>query len=401
MPRTSRAAISSILSAAFMTIALLLSGCSGGGGKKLAQNYIDNLKFYNYPFCYQALSHQDQIDKNEDDFLKEVPLAPDVSTDWFKAVLHVSNYEVGESKSEGDTKQVVTVKVTRPDLPLWERTVDAKLTGDTSPDQAAQKTLEDNSFPKVTYDDNIVAVNEAGNWKVFVDFPAHDAIEKKHGEAIDAYHKHDYDKAIATYQSAIADLDKEEATGNAGLKFLYQRERNDIQNIKNQMSDAQAYIPKLTLSDVDMKMSASGVPAIFGKITNGGDKAIDEVVVTVTYSEGKGKKKKQVFTEEHSIVVTPLEFINFSRAVLPFVPTESRNFGFKLTAPPDVQRKASPDLEVTGVVFTQSTAPLPAPQVLPSPTPASTPGAAAAPSAPSSAPAGGSGQAPLPPPPPH
>ena len=64
--------------------------------------------------------------------------------------------------------------------------------------------------------------------------------------------------------------------------------------------------------------------------------------VTVTYSEGKGKKKKQVFSEEHSIVVTPIEFVNFSRPVLPFVPGETRSFGFKLTAPPDIQNKANP-----------------------------------------------------------
>src|SRR2546430_9544968 len=39
--------------------AAMLSGCSGGGPKKAAQNYTDNLKLFNYPACYQALSHQD------------------------------------------------------------------------------------------------------------------------------------------------------------------------------------------------------------------------------------------------------------------------------------------------------------------------------------------------------
>ena len=96
-------------------------------------------------------------------------------------------------------------------------------------------------------------------------------------------------------------------------------------------------------------------------MTNSGDKPIDEVQFTVTYSEGKGKKKKDVFTEVHTPIATPLEFTNFGRAVLPFVPGETRSFGFRLTAAPEVQQKATPDLTVTSIVFTQSGAPLPKP----------------------------------------
>ncbi len=303
-----------------LVMAVALSGCSGGGPAKSAQGYTDNLKLFNYTACYQALSHQDQIDKTLDDFLTSIPLAPDVSRDWFKGVLGAQDFTIGEVKQEGDNKAVVTVKVTRPDLPLWERTIDATTDPNSGPDQAAQKSLTEKSFPSVTYDDDIVAVKEGSDWKIFYDFGEKDAIEKKHKEGIDAYHKHDYDKAIAAYQGAIAELDKEEATGNAGIKFRLQKELDDINNVKAQIPDGLAYVPKLALSDVDMKMAASRVPGIFGKITNNGDKAIDEIVVTVTYSEGKAKKKKQVFSEEHSIVVTPIEFTNFGRPVLPFVP---------------------------------------------------------------------------------
>jgi hypothetical protein len=146
--------------------------------------------------------------------------------------------------------------------------------------------------------------------------------------------------------------------------------------VQKQIPDAQAYIPKIALTDVDMKMSASRVPGIFGKMTNSGDKAIDEVQFTVTYSEGKGKNKKNVYTEVHAPVATPLEFTNFARPVLPFVPGETRNFGFRLSAPTDVQQKATPDLTITSLVFTQSGAPLPKPAA-PSPSPGASPAAAA------------------------
>jgi hypothetical protein len=53
-----------------MVGAVALSGCSGGGPKKAAQNYVDNLKLFKDPACYQTLSHQDQIDQTLDDWTK-------------------------------------------------------------------------------------------------------------------------------------------------------------------------------------------------------------------------------------------------------------------------------------------------------------------------------------------
>ena len=356
--------------------ALFVAGCQGHTPQRAADTYLSNLKLYNYPAAYQELSHQDQVDRTIDQFLTEIPMAPDVNKDWFKAVLRTYDYKVGDSKTEGD-KAIVTVSVTRPDLALWERTVDASVSGETTPDSIAQKNLTENTYPKVTYDDNIVMVNQGGEWKILYNFPFKENILKEHTDAVDLYHKHDYDKAIAAYQKIIDELDKDPSTGNAGLKWQYGRELAAIQNSQKQLSDAQAYVPKIALSDVDLKMSASRVPGIFGKMTNSGDKALDEVQFTVTYYEGKGKNKKAVLTEVHTPVATALEFTNFGHPVLPFVPGETRNFGFKLTAPTDVQMKASPDLTVTSIVFTQSTAPLPKPAA-PSPSPAASPAAGAA-----------------------
>jgi tetratricopeptide (TPR) repeat protein len=358
--------------------ALFTAGCQGRTPQRAADTYLGNLKLYNYPAAYQALSHQDQVDRTIDQFLTEIPMAPDVSKDWFKAVLRAYDYKVGDSKTVDD-KAIVTVTVSRPDLALWERTIDASLGGDATPDSIAQKNLNENTYPKVTYDDNIVMVNQGGEWKLLVDFPFKENILKEHKDAVDLYHKHDYDKAIAAYQKILDELDKNQSTGNAGLKYQYGRELADIQNAQKQLPEAQAYIPKIALTDVDMKMSASRVPGIFGKMTNSGDKALDEVQFTVTYYEGKGKNKKAVLTEIHTPVATALEFPNFGHPVLPFVPGETRNFGFRLTAPTDVQMKSSPDLTVTSIVFTQSAAPLPKP-VAPSPSPAASPAAAAAPS---------------------
>ena len=366
--------------AAAMVCAFFAAGCQGHTPQSAASDYLNNLKLYNYPAAYQAMTHEDQVDRTMDQFLEEIPMAPDVSRDWFKGILRTYDYKVGDAKIDGDNA-VVTVSVTRPDLALWERTVDASLSGDQTPDAMAQKDLTDGTYPKVTYDDNMVMVNQGGQWRLKVDFPFKENLVKEHAAAVDLYHQHDYDKAIAAYQKILDELDKEQATGTAGLKFQYGRELADIQNAQKQISDGQAYIPKIVLSDVDMKMSASRVPGIFGKMTNTGDKPIDEVQFTVTYSEGKGKKKKEVFTEVHTPIATPLEFTNFGRPVLPFIPGETRSFGFRLTAAPEIQQQATPDLNVTSIVFTQSSAPLPK-LATPSPSPGASPSASASAAAP-------------------
>ena len=356
-----------------MLCAVILNGC-GSAPRKAADAYTGDLKLRGYQTIYTMLSHGDQVDRPIDDFLKDIPLAPDVTRDWFKGVLQETQYELGEPKMEGDDKAIVPIKVTAPDLALWERTIDAGVGVGGVADADAQKSLTEHTYAKITYDDALVMVKEGGDWKVLVDYPTRDKIRKMHKDAVELYHKHDYDKAIAAYQDLLAACDKDEATGIPGLKFLYANELKDIQNAKAQIAEAQAYIPKLALSDVDMKMAASRVPGIFGKVANTGDKAIDEVLMTVTYYEGKGKKKKAVYTEDHDVVVTPLEFTNFSRPVLPLVPGETRDFGFKLSAPPEIQQKANPDLTVTSIVFTQSSAPLPKPPA-PTPLPAASPAA--------------------------
>jgi len=357
--------------------AAMAAGCMGKTPQRTAQSYLDDLKLYNYPAAYQLLSHQDQIDRTMDQFLTEIPLAPDVSRDWFKTVLHAVEYQVGDATVQGDKANVV-IKVTRPDLALWERTIDATMGPNDAPSSVAQKQINDKSYPKLTYDDNIALVKQGDDWRIYVNFPVKESVMKMRKEAIEAYHKYDYDKAISIYQNAIAELDKEQATGNAGLKFLLNRDLQTVQNVKNQIPEAQAYISKIGLTDVDMKMSASRVPGIFGKITNNGDRSIDELQFTVTYYEGKGNKKKQVYTEVHTPIATPLEFTDFNRPVLPFVPGETRNFGFRLTAPADIQQRATPDLNVTQIVFTQSSAPLPKPAT---PTPTATPSPGASPAA--------------------
>ncbi|HMK84661.1 MAG TPA: hypothetical protein VK437_01780, partial [Steroidobacteraceae bacterium] len=120
-----------------MLCAVILNGC-GSGPQKVANAYTGDLKLRGYPDIYAMLSHGDQVDRPLEDFLKDIPLAPDVITDWFKSVLQETQYEPGEPKMEGEDKAIVPVKVTAPDLSLWERTIDAGVAGGGAADADAQ-----------------------------------------------------------------------------------------------------------------------------------------------------------------------------------------------------------------------------------------------------------------------
>src|SRR5277367_6008943 len=100
--RAKSAMLSAVAICAFFAV-----GCGGNSPQKAADTYLSNLKFYNYPAVYEGLSHQDQIDRTMDQFLGEIPMAPDVSKDWFKGILRTYDFKVGDAKIDGD-KAVVT-----------------------------------------------------------------------------------------------------------------------------------------------------------------------------------------------------------------------------------------------------------------------------------------------------
>jgi hypothetical protein len=337
--------------------AALLAGC-GQSPRSLATRYLADLQEFNYPACYATLTDEDRAARPLKQFITEIPLAPDVDPIWFRAILFSTRYEVGQPQVNGE-RAVVPVKVTMPDLTLWERMIDAKAGPQDSLNAAADKSLDSDFYPKLTFEDALLMVKQQHQWRVVADFPRRDLIRDSNREAVGIYHKLNYPKAAAAYQALIAQLDQQEFSGSRGLKFFFKRRLKTIEDIQAELPAARAYIPKLVLSDVAVKMSEARVPAIFGRINNAGARGIDEVRLTVSYYSGRGAQQKLLYQESHSVVVTPIEFSGFIRPVLPLVPGETRDFGFELIAPAQIQQQAEPSLTVGSMVFTQSKAPLP------------------------------------------
>jgi hypothetical protein len=352
-----RAAGAHPVALAIVVAALLLCGC-GQSPQSLATRYLADLQQFNYPACYATLTDEDRAARPLKQFLTEIPLAPDVDPIWFRAILFSTRYDIGQPQVNGQ-RAIVPVKVTMPDLTLWERTIDAKAGPQDSLNAAADKSLETGLYPKLRFEDALVMVKQQHQWRVVADFARRDLIRDGHREAIGIYHSEDYPKAAAAYQALLAQLGKQEFSGSRGFEFFIKRELKVIENIQAQVPAAHAYFPKLVLSDVAVKMSEARMPAIFGRIINAGNRGVDEVRLTVTYYAGRGAERKTLYQESHSVIVTPIEFVGFVRPVLPFVPGETRDFGFELTAPAQIQQQSEPSLTVDSLVFTQSRAPLP------------------------------------------
>jgi hypothetical protein len=340
---------------------LAVSGCFRRSPRGTAERYIENLQQFNYPACYGLLSTQDRTDRSLQQFLTEIPLGPEVSPIWFRPILHETHYELGgEYRNADRVTAFVPVRITTVNLPLWERTLDAEAGGDIASSQLAQRSLDIGNYPKITYDDRIFLIKDHHHWRVAAGFAGRDRLLDQQRQAKADFYEGQVDAAIARYRSVIDELGRLPGTGNPGLAARLKPELAEIEKIKAEMPATTAYFSELKLSDVAMRMAEERVPAIFGQVTNSGNRPIDQLRLAVTWYTGRGKTLKVAHREEHPIVLTPLEFTDFSRRVVPFVHGETRPFGFLLSAPPDVQQSGAPYVTVGGIGFTQIPAPMPA-----------------------------------------
>lgn len=336
-----------------------ISGCARNTPRGVAIRYLANLQQYKYAACYAMLTEQDRKTRTLAEFLTEIPMGPNADPVWFRPILRATTFEIGDEQRNGNIASV-EVRVTTPDLPLWERTLDAEAGLDRSGAELAEPSLKSGSYPRVTFDDLIYLLKERHRWRVVAAFARRDHLVDLQREAAAAYREYDFSTAITGYRSIIAQLRGLSATDALGLAYRYAAELDQIEAAQAQIPESRAYAAHhLSLSDVAMRMSEERVPAVFGSIVNHGKRAIDNVQIAVTWYSGRGKDAKTAYTERHPIIVTPLEFTDFSRPVIPLLPGERRPFGFILTAPVSVQQAATPYVTVGAIVFTQSPAPLP------------------------------------------
>ena len=187
------------------------------------------------PACYATLTQEDRAARSLKQFLTEIPLAPDVNPIWFRAILLSTRYEVGQPQVSGE-RAVVPVKVTMPDLPLWERTIDAKAGPQDSLNVAADKSLETGAYPKVELD-ALVMVDEQHEWRVVADFARRDLIRDGNREAVGIYHSEDYPKAAAAYHALLVQLGQSEFSGSGGIAVFFKR------RLMQGMQQIQAQVP--------------------------------------------------------------------------------------------------------------------------------------------------------------
>ncbi|HLW69132.1 MAG TPA: hypothetical protein VKS22_00775 [Candidatus Binataceae bacterium] len=332
--------------------AMALAGCARRLPHGVAERYLENLQQFNYPACYELLSQDDHRDRALPEFLTEIPLAPDASPVWFRPLLHLTHYQLGaEERGANGLTATVPVRITAPDLPRWERSLNAAVGRGGVTTDAAQASLDRGNYPRWIYDDRIFLVKEHHRWRVVAGFAARDRIVDRHRQAMNDYFALRYDQAIAEWRSMIDDLSHQEGTGSTGLAARYSQELGRMERLRASRGEMDQYMAMLKLKNVAMKMSEDRVPAIFGDVSNTGDRPVDILILSVTWYEGRGKDLKQVDHEEHPIIITPLEFTDFTAPVAPLMPGESRPFGFTLSVAPAVQQVASPYVTISQLAF--------------------------------------------------
>ena len=331
--------------------ATLCAACTWQSPRTVAQDYLAALQGRHYQQCYVMLSKDDKQACPLEQFLTLVPLAPDVSRRWFRPVLKATSFEIGEPAGQG-LRMTIPINVRTPDLARFERIINASVGLDADPVPAARKALELGDCPQLSYRDDLVLIKEHHRWRVRADFPARKRAADLRRQALDFYYAGSYVQAVDSYRQAIAVLDKSDATGDWGLKFLYAREQHELEEIVGESAGAAAYIGNLKLSKIGMRMSAAQHPAVFGKITNLGHRAVDGVRMKVTFFEGRGDVRRVLFVEQHVPIATPLQFTDFTIKALPLMPGETRDFGFDLKAPISTQQIGDPYVTVSEIVFT-------------------------------------------------
>jgi len=334
-------------------------GCVKPSPYRIAERYIENLRQYKYAQCYALLSAKDREQRPLYQFLTEIPLAPEVSPIWFRPILRAMRFQLSDERRNSDGSAYVAVRVTAPDLPSWERSLDANARDNDSISRLVERSLAAGTYPTITYEDRIVLIREYHHWRVLVGFEARDSVLKRHRLALNDFYAGRLDQAIAQFSLLIRKLQEMPGTGNLGIAARLRLQAATLQRLKAEESALAAYRTQLKLDQVAMRMAAERVPAIFGTITNGGNRPIDELRLAVTWYEGRGRSLRVVHREEHAIVVTPIQFTDFTRRVTPFLPGEKRQFGFILSAPPEVQQNATPRVSVASLAFTEIPAVLP------------------------------------------
>jgi len=237
--------------------------------------------------------------------------------------------------------------------------LDANAGSDGSPSQLAGRSLATGGYPTITYDDKIFLVKEYQHWHVIAGFAVRDRLLERHRQAMLDFYEGRLNQAVGQFNSLINELQQLRGTGNLGLAARLRAEVANMSKLNAEAPAVTEYITKIRLGQVAMRMAQERVPAIFGEVTNGGDRPIDELRLAVSWYQGRGKNLKIVQREEHPIVVTPIEFTDFTREVIPFLPGQKRQFGFILNAPPEVQQDATPYVSIASLAFTEITAPLP------------------------------------------
>lgn len=314
---------------------LVATGClRPGGASSAAQSYLAALKGSNYRKCYRMLAGEARAACSFRQFLRAIPLAPNVTQRWFAALTRTTDYMISGPARKDGTSITVSVEVRAPNLTLWQSQL-AGLNG-RALHEAVAAELRNDSYPKLVYRDRIVMVQRQRQWRLMADPSLHDRIAALRAAAVTAYHDYEFSRAVQLYHEALPLLRKFPLSGSEGTILSYRRELSRVVAALHNQPLAAAYLSRVRIAGVRRERTVGGRPGLFGFVTNLGPRPIDQLEIKITYYQRAGHRWREVYSEHHTALALPLGFVDFRPVPAPLGPHDKLRFGFALSAPPRV-----------------------------------------------------------------
>jgi hypothetical protein len=277
-----------------------------------------------------------------------------------QALSSKASYQIGEVTIEDDRAQA-SVNIAVPDFSV----IFADLLGTAfrsafsgSEKEEIEKKLaekyKDKEIPMTTKSEKFHLVKDDDGWKVFLDWKTQKIKKERQtkiqsllAEAEKLKKSKKLHGAVEKYEQVL-ELDSEMVDAKEGLE--------ETQKEIKSFEEKQAYIENVILYDLKAKYHKTyldeRVPGVEFKLKNKGNKALNEVEVTVYFKDAKGT----IIAEEdyHPVLVTKYSFSGNNKPLKPnYVWQMERNHFYKAESVPTEWKEGAVSAKITNIEFAE------------------------------------------------
>ncbi len=288
------------------------------------EKYFNAYSNLRYEEAYSYLSSSDKVAMP----LPEYKSTMNSAGPFAAALAGKFTYKVRDLKVSGKAA-TATVDITGPDVTammgeLMAAAFSSAFSGQGSTNETMEKVaaakLKSGSLPTATVPQEVNLVKEKDGWKILNNFEQGKKIEQLKLEAESLEGEKKLEAAKLKYE-AIFKLDGKAIYAGEKINQL----NKDIEHFK----EAQAYIDKVEVRNLEVADSMFEGKGVFGEIKNLGDRTLTQVEITIFFLDDAGK---DIYEKKyHPVMVSDFSFGSSNE---PLKPNYSTKFGCKTEGAP-------------------------------------------------------------------